>query len=459
MQLESNEKFVSPMSGRRPASKAALRNRVYAMLLFGDMGAVMVGFTVAAALRLGDPFHPQAVLILGLVLPLFGAFSFRGLNIEALEDWSRGLLASYLALASALAVVLFVAFFLKTTTEVSRLVMVGGTALTVILLCGWRVVAGMINTAVFEGNPESTLVIVDRIVHDTPEGFDCVDARLFGLDGPLHEPYSLDRLAKLLDGHDGVVVACAPDRREEWTSVLRATGLHAQILIPELKDAQAISATNPWGWVSATVSDGAMRLRDRIIKRALDIVLAVLCLIVLAPLLVLVAIAIKLDSPGPVFFTQARVGHANRMFRMLKFRSMYDKECDHSGKVSTSRSDPRVTRIGALIRRTSVDELPQLLNILRGEMSFVGPRPHALASRAGDHLFWKLDERYWQRHLLPPGLTGLAQVRGFRGATPEADDLLDRLSADLEYICGWSALRDLAIIIRTLRVLVHKNAY
>ena len=207
------------------------------------------------------------------------------------------------------------------------------------------------------------------------------------------------------------------------------------------------------------MAEGPKQLRDRIIKRAFDIVLAATCLALMAPLFAVIALLIKLDSPGPVFFKQARVGQTNRMFRMLKFRSMYTEKCDRNGHVSTDRKDPRVTRFGQFIRRSSLDELPQIINILRGEMSFVGPRPHALGSKAGEELFWELDARYWRRHLLPPGLTGLAQVRGFRGATPEAEDLLHRLSADLEYIRGWSVLRDFAIIGRTLRVLVHKNAY
>jgi lipopolysaccharide/colanic/teichoic acid biosynthesis glycosyltransferase len=302
-------------------------------------------------------------------------------------------------------------------------------------------------------------MITDRIDNPTPSGVASIDASLCGLNGPLLEPYSLDRLAKLLQGHDSVVVACSPDRREEWTSVLRAMGIRAHILIPELRDVDAISATNPWGWVQATVAEGPMQLRDRIIKRTLDFALAIVSLVLLAPLLALVAVAIKLDSKGPVFFAQARVGQANRMFYVLKFRSMYSKDCDKNGHSSTLRNDPRVTRVGQFIRRTSLDELPQIINVLRGEMSFVGPRPHALGSKAGEELFWNLDERYWRRHLLPPGITGLAQVRGFRGATPVPEDLLDRLSADLEYIRGWSVLRDFAIIFRTLRVLLHRNAY
>jgi lipopolysaccharide/colanic/teichoic acid biosynthesis glycosyltransferase len=118
-----------------------------------------------------------------------------------------------------------------------------------------------------------------------------------------------------------------------------------------------------------------------------------------------------------------------------------------------------VTRIGRFIRRTSIDELPQLVNVLLGDMSIVGPRPHAIGSQAGEKLFWEVDERYWLRHALKPGLTGLAQVRGLRGATEHESDLADRLDADLEYLRGWSLWRDLRILVATAKVVIHHRAY
>ena len=111
------------------------------------------------------------------------------------------------------------------------------------------------------------------------------------------------------------------------------------------------------------------------------------------------------------------------------------------------------------MRRTSLDELPQLINVLRGEMSIVGPRPHALGSTAEQDPFWKIEERYWDRHAIRPGITGLAQVRGLRGATDRREDLVDRLHSDLEYLDGWNVGRDLKIVVRTLGVLMHRNAY
>ena len=198
---------------------------------------------------------------------------------------------------------------------------------------------------------------------------------------------------------------------------------------------------------------------NRVQKRVLDLFAATTALILLSPLLLAVAAAIKLDTPGPIFFRQWRVGQGNRQFRIFKFRSMRQDSSDADGTQSAGRQDNRVTGIGRLIRKTSIDELPQLFNVLRGEMSMVGPRPHALGSTAGDELFWHASRQYWLRHALKPGITGLAQIRGYRGATEKVEDLDLRVRCDLEYLSNWSLWSDVMILIKTLRVVVHKNAY
>jgi lipopolysaccharide/colanic/teichoic acid biosynthesis glycosyltransferase len=147
------------------------------------------------------------------------------------------------------------------------------------------------------------------------------------------------------------------------------------------------------------------------------------------------------------------------MFGIYKLRTMKVERTDSDGNRSASRDDDRITRVGRFLRSTSIDELPQLFNVLKGDMSLVGPRPHAIGSLAGDKLFWEVDQRYWQRHSLRPGLTGLAQVRGFRGATDHEEDLTSRLQADLEYIAGWTIWRDLRILLQTSFVVVHDRAF
>jgi lipopolysaccharide/colanic/teichoic acid biosynthesis glycosyltransferase len=200
-------------------------------------------------------------------------------------------------------------------------------------------------------------------------------------------------------------------------------------------------------------------LRSRALKRAFDFTIAFGLCTLIAWLLVITAIAIKLDSKGPVLFKQLRMGRGNRLFYVYKFRSMRNDTTDHSGTRSASKDDDRITRVGKFIRATSIDELPQLFNVLKGDMSLVGPRPHALGSKAGDDLFWQIDVRYWLRHSAKPGITGLAQIRGFRGATGTRRDLTERLRYDLEYLRNWSLYRDIGILLATFGVVVHKNAY
>jgi Undecaprenyl-phosphate glucose phosphotransferase len=186
------------------------------------------------------------------------------------------------------------------------------------------------------------------------------------------------------------------------------------------------------------------------LKRAEDLVLAGCALAVAAVPMLLIALAVKLDSPGPVFFRQRRTGFNDRPFHVLKFRTMYADAADHDVKRQVLAGDPRVTRVGQVLRRTSLDELPQILNVLRGEMSFVGPRPHAPGTRAGGRLFPDVVANYAARHRVKPGLTGLAQVRGYRGPTLTEDHIVKRVESDLEYIERWSIWLDFAIIMRTL---------
>src|SRR5262249_35079877 len=155
---------------------------------------------------------------------------------------------------------------------------------------------------------------------------------------------------------------------------------------------------------------------------------------------------------------QDRVGRQNGRYRCYKLRTMRVEESDPDGYRSASRDDDRITPLGHFLRRTSLDELPQLWNVFKGEMSIVGPRPHALGSTAEGTLFWRAVDGYWSRHAMKPGLTGLAQVRGFRGATNSFADIERRVAADLEYVNSWSIWLDIKILLRTPLVVVHRNA-
>jgi polysaccharide biosynthesis protein PslA len=198
---------------------------------------------------------------------------------------------------------------------------------------------------------------------------------------------------------------------------------------------------------------------DLLLKKFEDVVLGVLITLLASPILLLIAIAVKLDSPGPIFFRQPREGFNNRKFSIWKFRSMRVEESQTESIKQAEKDDARVTRVGRWLRRSSLDELPQLFNVLSGEMSLVGPRPHAASTRAGDRLFGDIVHTYAARHKVKPGITGWAQVCGWRGETDTEDKLVRRLEHDLFYIENWSVLFDLYVLVRTAPALLSSRAY
>ena len=199
---------------------------------------------------------------------------------------------------------------------------------------------------------------------------------------------------------------------------------------------------------------------DKVAKRAFDIVFSLLGIIVFSPIMLATAIAIKLDSPGPVLFKQKRHGFNNEVIEVFKFRSMYTDQCDPTARNPVQRGDPRVTRVGRFIRRTSIDELPQFFNSLRGSLSLVGPRPHAIAAEAHNRLFDEVVDGYFARHRVKPGVTGWAQINGWRGELDTEEKIRKRVEFDLYYIENWSLWFDLKILFLTpVRLLGSENAY
>jgi exopolysaccharide biosynthesis polyprenyl glycosylphosphotransferase len=199
---------------------------------------------------------------------------------------------------------------------------------------------------------------------------------------------------------------------------------------------------------------------DRVVKSLEDRVLGALILLLVSPIMALVALAVRLDSKGPILFKQRRYGFNNELVEVYKFRSMYAETSDATASRLVSRGDPRVTRVGRFIRRTSLDELPQLFNVLKGEMSLVGPRPHATEAKAQSDLYQSVVDVYFSRHRVKPGVTGWAQINGWRGETDTHEKLVRRIEHDLHYIDNWSLAFDLYILAATpISLLTGRNAY
>lgn len=206
------------------------------------------------------------------------------------------------------------------------------------------------------------------------------------------------------------------------------------------------------------LSDKPLTDWDVFVKGAFDRLTALLALIALAPLMAVIAIAVKLETRGPALFRQQRLGFNNQLIEILKFRSMHVAQCDKDAWCLVTKGDPRVTRLGAFLRKTSLDELPQLFNVLRGDLSLVGPRPHALQAKAADQLYHDAVDGYFTRHKVKPGITGWAQVNGWRGETDTQEKIRKRVEHDIYYIENWSLLFDISILLKTPMALLKTDS-
>jgi Undecaprenyl-phosphate glucose phosphotransferase len=265
------------------------------------------------------------------------------------------------------------------------------------------------------------------------------------------------------EGVEGVLVLPLSTRTEPQMRVLQELReLPVDVwYCPAVEPRLANAGATTFGPLPALlVRPQPLSMTEQRIKRAADLVMAGTALLLLSPLLLVVAVAVKLDSPGPIFFRQARFGFNNRPFEMLKFRTMHLADCDPTGARRTVRDDPRVTRVGRFLRRSSLDELPQLWNVLKGDMSIVGPRAHPIEMKIGDRYYHEVVEGYFARHRVRPGITGWAQVHGLRGEVDTLEKARARLEHDLWYVENWSLWLDLRILALTvLRGFGCRNAY
>lgn len=234
--------------------------------------------------------------------------------------------------------------------------------------------------------------------------------------------------------------------------------LPVPVQLAALNDRFGYAASRPGQDFLITALPPSFVPRRRLTKRLFDLIFATLALVVCWPIMALAALAVWIDSPGPILFRQKRHGFNNRAITVLKFRTIRQEMCDPTAEKIVTRDDPRVTRIGRFLRRSSIDELPQLFNVLAGDLSMVGPRPHALRALTSQaEPFEEIVESYSARHRLPPGITGLAQINGWRGEIDKPDKLRRRIEDDLFYIENWSLWLDLKILLQTPISLVRSN--
>ena len=451
---------LSFVEGRRPVSKQSVRLFLYFQLMLLDMLALTAGFVIGGYIGGSTWASPNGVNLIFLVIPtyFFLAANKHAYSLPALSSLEQSLRRSCMALCITAIFILLAGFFMYSRPIASRDSVGMGIAASGFFLLLGRFAFHRLILRRYICELTNELVIVDNVPFENKTGRQVIDAQQAMIQPDLQDPAMINRLAACLQGADRVIIACSPERQQAWSLLLKGSNIRGELLLQRNENVGAIGLGHLDDADTLVVSRGPLSLRSRARKRMLDLAITVPLLILMSPLMILIAIAIKLESPGPVFFKQSRLGRSNSVFSILKFRSMRQELCDTAGKRSTSRDDDRVTRVGAFIRRTSIDELPQLINVLRGDMSLVGPRPHALGSLAGDKLFWEVDEQYWVRHALKPGITGLAQVRGYRGATLQREDLEMRLRADLEYVNSWSLWLDIVILFATTKVLMHQNA-
>lgn len=405
-------------------------------------------------------------------------------QIAALSQVVRHMPRVALGWLMANAVLVASVFFLKVGPEFSRVwlalwIAAGGTVLIAgrltasALVKRWMRDGRLTRRAVIYGRGPQTHALAASLGRDTESDVricgifdDRGDARDDGCDagqqrtGGLVDLLTFARRSRI----DMVVIALPMSAERRLVDILRALKMLPVDIKLWAEASELKFARRTYSVIGQTpfidLADKPIADWGSVAKRAFDIVVATVALVLLAPLMLAVALVIRLESRGPVLFRQKRYGFNNELIEILKFRSMYADQCDATASRLVTRGDPRVTPVGRFIRATSIDELPQLFNVLRGELSLVGPRPHALAAKAGSRLYDEVVEEYFARHKVKPGITGWAQINGWRGETDTDEKIRKRVEHDLYYIENWSLLLDLYILAKTpFALLKSDNAY
>jgi Undecaprenyl-phosphate glucose phosphotransferase len=372
-------------------------------------------------------------------------------------------------------------FLLKISEDYSRVtVLVQAGSVVLAVICTRTILFSLLQPAIASGLIDARRVILigdqDHCSHFSDRAMATGIRTIRSFDFPtVHAYYSVPaRAGGVQVGPDArqLVADCRPLRADDIIILISQQDVPSALALASAlsdlpadvhvvpvgsADLMAVSRITQFGnMVTMRIFQSPLTPFNRAIKRAFDVAAAIAGLILLSPFFVIVSLAIKLDSRGPVLFRQTRHGYNNEPIRVLKFRSMTVME-DGDNFKPVIRHDPRVTRLGRILRRTNIDELPQLFNVLVGDMSLVGPRPHATAQ---NDLFVELISSFSRRHNVKPGITGWAQVNGYRGDTDTLEKMQRRVEHDLYYIDNWSFLFDLRILVLTLFSReVYVNAY
>jgi Undecaprenyl-phosphate glucose phosphotransferase len=440
-----------------------------------------LGFTIFVLRHEGIHFYiyvlPTAAATIVLVFNLarsgvYDTFSAPSL-LGSLRSTIRRLLEVVLLLTGCF-------FVFKVSDSFSRLWLATWTLTSGIALCGARLVSlSVVNTLIKNGKVAKNVAIVGA--SEAGQRLSMILAReasgtrLIGLFDERHPSRiassdagsatvrPLATLDELLSSGcvDEVVIAippCASDRVLQLSRRFHPFPVSLKVLAPagyehfRVLDSALYDDIATFRVMSEPLDDVAV-----VMKWLEDKVITLFCLIAALPLMMLITLAIKFDSPGPVLFRQKRIGANNRIFDLLKFRSMYVEQTDPLGSQLTQAGDVRITRVGRFLRRTSMDELPQLINVMRGDMSLVGPRPHPLAASAAGVSYAHAVSEYLIRHRVKPGMTGWAQVNGWRGETTRIEQIRRRVEHDLYYVENWSPGFDLLILMRTILILTSRR--
>ena len=477
----------APFGTRRRTSEGSriIRHEILALstglLRAVDIISVPIAGLIAYYVRfqsMAVEFRHGLILILGMVVVANVMTAIDAYNLADLRTFRSQLVKVIGGWGLSIAILLAIAFFDKIADQYSRLWIgywcVLGASLSTTARFGvaayiaQRRRAGnlSINVAIVGNEPFAQQVM--RQVTWPGE----IEVRVVGTFAPhmaalgtgVASDATIEGLLRLArKTHIDEIIVHLPEKRDaEFGAVLRKLGeLPVNVnLCPDLSDLLPISPrklTVLQETFMINVFERPLAGWSAVLKRVEDMILSGLLLMFFLPLMLLVALVIKLDSRGPVFFRQPRFGFNNNPITVWKFRSMTSDAANDPIVPQAQRNDPRVTRVGRFLRKTSLDELPQLINVLKGEMSLVGPRPHAIAH---NEYYAEIIDGYLRRHRVKPGITGWAQVNGLRGETATVDAMHERVKHDLYYIENWSLRFDLWILMRTLVVgFIHRNAY